>query len=911
MILLADLSQEEIKYICDRIPTAAVRHYFQKNSKDFAKIKPGFRAEKLSDSDTHSIMIRNAGKHFIATFIENTMSDWLSQIEQHIKSLEEEGYTTGEALLKTIPESVFCDNSELYFKVLNTKHDDEYLVLFRDALSLIQKAEENKEDLVRDEENQRDAAFIRKSSEKINELESEIEVYQKKESDLTQSLQETKLHMKELESRLQEADRVVTALQTELDHYRNLATYADEEFEQSEYKQFQHVSIGRIFNDYSGQIWIERLADVINGEVWEFSPDDTKSHYFENRDRLYWKDGPNEEGAVGVWSWKAEPSYTDPSKDFVTCEFNRNARITEVVDLSQCKTLTEVAARISEGIEYHITSEKILFTCTTVNGAKEGLLCYPGDIKYSGGIVKLASSVFMLPHYSIRQPDTMKIAGVRICRKINLGIPQSMVRVRQPYDAVKEMLLSKVTIAALRDYDFPKREAQKLKRFLEAIPTQSIIQDLMDAYECTEKEAEDYLTGFVEHADTYLSRTDLDMNIISEALGRNPDLILMCKEQLRDEWENENADRIEAARKQLAEFADETEQKRTETQNLILKKEDLERELGDIKQQIEYREQFAEDVENKINERIEAARKDASDFVSQMAFITPASVSTSFSDNKQSVTEIQTLCSRMESVIKTTVDDVDTFEEEFTENLMLIGYEEEAAIEMASAISFGICNRMPVIISENASSIGECLAATMGGNDLTQMFITVQNIEFRSLIKSFAHVNEDHPSVFLLHGVLDSYSVSIFNTLSAYLQAEDRNIVVLLSLEGTPANMVSSGVWNRAVFIDGDYGLTGFREQPINAHVMDMTFERIVDIEEYRARKKEINSFAELLSNLQLRMYAKYLATCRISLNESRTVLQQMITVSRSEGTEAKLNKKFHDRGITNGEKLIAKYLEV
>lgn len=909
MILLSELSQEELKYICDRMPTAAARCYFQKNPKEYAKIRPGFRAEKLSNVDVHSILIKHANKYFISNFIEKMISDWLEEIEDEINNLKEEGYTDGEALLKTIPDSVFCDNSELFFKFSNRNYDADYLLLFRDALSLIHKGEEALEDQIGDEAKQRGSEYARKSAEKIHELESKIEVCHKKESDLTKSLQETKLQIEELECTLRESEGTNADLQAELDHYRNLATYADEGFEQSEYRQFQHISIGQVSYDYSGQIWIDRLADIVNGEVWEFFADDTQPHYFENRDRLYWKNGPDDDGAMGIWSWKADPRDTDSSKDFITCEFNRTARITEVVELPQCNTLAEIATVISNGIEYHPISEKVLFTCTTSSGAKEGLLCCPGKIEYSGGMAKLSSSVFMLPHYSIRQSDTMKISGVRIFRKINLGVPQSVFRVRTPYDAVKKMLLSRVTIPALRDFDLSRKEAQKCKRFLESIPTLSIIQELMDAYECSEKEAENYLAGFIEHADTHLSRTDLDMKTISEAIERNPDLIQMCKEQLNDEWETENSKKIDEAQKQFEKIAAETEEKIAETQELIQKKEDLAKELNVIEQQIESREQFAADVENKISERIEAARKDASDFVSQMAFVSPLSVAAPRLDRRQSATEIMTLRSKMEIVPGTTVDDIDTFEEELIDNLRLIGYEEEAAIEMSSAISFGICNRLPVVIGENASAIGECLAATMGGKSLTQMFLFNQNIDFSRLLVETTQESDNHPSVLLFHGVLDSYNVSIFNALSAYLQSEDKNVVVLLSLEGIPANMISSGVWNRSIYVDGDDGLTGLRTKPVHALELDMKFERIIDGEEYKTRKKEINAFAGLMSNLQLRLYAKYLAAFGLSLNESNTVLQQMINVSRSEGIETKLKTIFHEKGLANGEKLIAKYL--
>lgn len=909
MISLSELSQEELKYICNLMPTAEARHYFQKNSKEFARIRPGFRAEKLSDVDIHSILLRHANKNFISNFMVKTISDWLKQIEDHINNLKEEGYTAGEALLKIIPDSVFCENCELFFKFSNRNYDDNYLLLFRDALSLIQKGEEALEDQLRNEEKQKDSVNVRKSAERIHALELEIEVYQKKENDLTKSLQEAKLQIEELESTLRESKSNSADLQAELDHYRNLATYADEGFEQSEYQQFQHVSVGQVSHEYLGQIWIDRLADIVDGEVLEFFADDTQPHYFNNRDRLYWKNGPDDNGAIGIWSWKADPRDTDPSKDFITCEFNRTARITEVVELPQCNTLAEVATTISNGIEYHLISEKALFTCTTLSGTKEGLLCYPGDIECLGAMVKLSSSVFMLPHYSIKQSDTIKIAGVRIFRKINLGIPQSMVRVRSPYDAVKEMLLSRVTIPALRDFDLSKREAQKCKRFLESIPTQTIIQDLMDAYECSENEAENYLAGFVEHSDTYLSGTDLDMKTISAAVERNPDLVQICKEQLKNEWETENSEKINDAKKQFEKVAAETREKMAETQELIQKKEDLTKELYVINQQIKSQEQLAVDVENKINERIEAARKDASDFVSQMAFISPLAVSASGSENIQPITEIMILRSKMENAPGITVDDIDTFEEELTENLKLIGYEEETAVEMSSAISFGICNRLPVVIGENASAIGECLAATMGGKKLAQFFLPDQGIDYSRLPAEIASENDDLSSVFLFYGVLDTYNVNAFNALSAYLKSGDKNVVVLLSLEGIPANMISPGVWNRAIFIDGDEGLTGIHTQPVHALAIDMKFERVIDGEEYKARKKEISVFGGLLSNLQMSLYAKYLATFGLPLNKSNTVLQQMITTSRSAGTEAKLKTIFHDRGITNGEKLIAKYL--
>ena len=43
------LTEEQIAAVCTLISTQVFRKLFQKNPRSFVKIKPGFRAEKLSD----------------------------------------------------------------------------------------------------------------------------------------------------------------------------------------------------------------------------------------------------------------------------------------------------------------------------------------------------------------------------------------------------------------------------------------------------------------------------------------------------------------------------------------------------------------------------------------------------------------------------------------------------------------------------------------------------------------------------------------------------------------------------------------------------------------------------------------------------------------------------------------------
>lgn len=916
MLSLSKLSQDEIKYICGRIPLPMARRYFQRQPKAFAKIRPGFRAEKLSDADTLSIIIKNYKQPFISNFIENVITDWLSQIKDHIHGLENEGYSNGEALLKTLPESFFSGDIELYFKITEESYTEDFLKLFRDALTLIQK-EENEEktianDASMDDEAQEYAASI-EADKTIQELNEKLAQTQEIKKILEETINKMKESAKngdaELEriaEELKEAKLNISELEAELDHYHHLESYADTEFEQSDYIQFQHISIGRISHDYNGQIWINRLADIVEGEIFPFYVDETEARYFANRDRIYWKDGPNEEGAIGVWNWKAEARNTDATKDFITCEYNSDARVTEIIEFLQYKTITELSELLLEGFEMTLTCNKVLFVITNSNGTKEGILCNAGDFENYGTKMKLASSVFMLPNFCIKQSDIIKIAGIKLYRKMNLGAPQSIIRIRTPYDAVKSMLLSRVTIPALREYDLSKKEAQHCKRFFEGLPTKTLIQELSDVYACTEAEAKGYINDFINFADTYLSAEDFDMNVISNALSRSPELVDLCKKQLAEEWENENNDRITEARKELDEIQKDVQKKQEDLQISLQSKNELIDELEKIRNQIMQQEQLATDVEKSIAARIKSAKEDAAEFISQMAFLSSASVSVSAGNDIGQLKSVPVIHSNMKSEDGGEIDDIDTFEEELTDNLMHIGYNEETAVEMAQAISYCFCNNIMLVVGENSVAVSQCIASTIGGKELSEIVITSQDVPFETLNNVILGEKNEKDSVFLLHGVLDGYNVSLFNALSSLTLNAAYNKIIILSLEGIQPHMIPAGIWNHAIYIDGDKGLVDMTLNLVKSYEISMEYEREIDKDEYKEKKKQLGVFLSVLSNMQICRYAKYLASYNLDLNDSQTVLSQIITVGKSLGMEEKLKSLFRENGISNGEKMLS-----
>lgn len=912
MYNLAELSNDEIKYICERMHLPSVRLYFQKNPKEFNKIRPGFTVKKMSDDDTLSFLMRFSHKPFVQALIINAVTDWLSQIQENLDLLKEQGYSSGEALLKTIPDCIFCERIELYFKLTEQAYDDKYLELLSDALSLVKKVstaatEEFIEEVISDR--------ISKSNNEIAKLKKQLaervireEELQHELDDLNKYLQQYQAQITEANDSLYHMDNELSEMRIDLEHYHMLERYIKDETNYSQPKKYQYTSIGQIIYDYNDQRWIFRLADISeNGVIIPFTADESIPHYFANRDRLYWKNGPDANKAIGIWNWSSSPRDTDPDKDYLETDYCYNIKLTQIVQLSNCESLNDIAVLLKSGISTQLACSKLLFVYEE-DSVLKGLLCSSADFDKTNDSITLKPTVYTLPHYCVKMSDVIDIAGISIYKYIALGIPQTVFKICNPYEAVKSLIISRITNSALREYDLSKKEVQRCRQFLKSIPTQTLIQELSLAYNCSKEEAQEYIDGFIDHAETYLLSTDLDVSIISRAIQGNADLVELCKQQLIDEWETENAERLIEAETKLKGITSEVDIKQNELQQIIDEKNNLSSEINQFRFQLSQREQLATDVEEKITIQIEKAKQNVADFISNMAFVSPLSSPTISTSERSSI--ISVFNSHIDCAESGEIDDIDTFEEELSDNLALIGYDDEQSIEISQAISFGLLENIPLVISENAKIIAQCLSAVLNGGIVSELFIPIQGISIEDLSTAIKdNLSKTVPMVCLVHGMFDSYSINLFNAISNIMQNWD-NVIILLSLEGLPSNMISSGVWNHAIYIDGD---SGFEKKAVDSlhsfTVLDsFTFyDRTIDMKSksYKDARKATKLFTELLSNTQIGMYSRYLSIYNTSLNDSDLILTQLIATARSIGNTDRLKELFHENGIGHGEELL------
>ena len=120
---------------------------------------------------------------------------------------------------------------------------------------------------------------------------------------------------------------------------------------------------------------------------------------------------------------------------------------------------------------------------------------------------------------------------------------------------------------------------------------------------------------------------------------------------------------------------------------------------------------------------------------------------------------------------------------------------------------------------------------------------------------------------------------------------------------------LTRSAWNRAIYVDGDEGLSGIEVKPVHALDIQMPFVRSIDSDDYKNKKKGLMPLAAILTNTQICFYSKYLAAYNVGLNDSPTILNQIIVSALSSGKTKELNEIFRENGISNGVKMIEKHL--
>lgn len=331
---------------------------------DFKKQQPSVvNDESLTEQQALSIAIVNVDKPFIAMWVNTRVDIWLKEIQENIEELEEEGSTHDIALASTMLDSVFANNVDLYLKLAGKTMDVDARSKLHERMESIKSERARNAEVadrikVLEEEKRRLLDQIAAAQQSVNTIKAEYE----------QKIQELEQDKDTLESLLAEAQERITELQTaptaaKSDDADYLAQFDDTDTSVlPSVGSDEIVSLCGVISDYNGQKWLVRHADLShNGHYHIFRKSEDVPPYFTNRDKIFYKDGPSNDGFYGIWTWSATPNEKDPSKDYILSRYNMDLDAIEVVTISEASNLDNLINLLKNGIEYQPHSHRVMF----------------------------------------------------------------------------------------------------------------------------------------------------------------------------------------------------------------------------------------------------------------------------------------------------------------------------------------------------------------------------------------------------------------------------------------------------------------------------------------------------------------------------------------------------------------------
>lgn len=618
------LTQEEKSILCGIIPGGYFKEHFKKNEQEFSKIWKGFRAKSLGENLACTIAMKNVDTPFITWCVNGWIDSRLQEIRENIDRLEADGSTHDIALATTMINSVFHQHVDLYLKLSGETMDEEGRSKLRENMEHIRV-----ERAISAEVANRTKAI----EEERQRLHAQIEAMQKNadlaQAEYTRKIQEIEREKEALQASLTEAQEKVAELKAAPPPAENedadfLAQYDDTDSSLLPVVGSEEiVSLCGVISDHNEKKWLIRYADLsYDGHYDLFRRNEDAPPYFTNRDKIFYKDGPSDNGFYGVWTWSSVPSENDPSKDYILSSYNSRLDAIEVVFLSEASSIEHLIRILRNGIGLRLHSRSVMFAFSSSKGKYTGILCNTKELSTVDGRTTFAESCIEVPVYEFVGSDVLRLDnGLSFYRNAFAGLPMKLYQVKRPFDIVKDIVSSSVSWTFYKTRGATRTEYKTFKDFLGAIPENDILLRIEAACHCSHPAAKQFLDDFLATALKYMDGNSIEDEIIASAIHASPELQERTKALIRADWEAEHEALLAEAQQKLDSIdtaLSAATTRLTETNEALRKAESEKERLAGV---IAEKEKLAEDVEKAVSERIRKARENAAEFIADMAFV--------------------------------------------------------------------------------------------------------------------------------------------------------------------------------------------------------------------------------------------------------------------------------------------------
>ena len=366
---------------------------------------------------------------------------------------------------------------------------------------------------------------------------------------------------------------------------------------------------------------LKRLADLINGKFEiQFNKSAPPYQFLKNQNC------PLELNHIGVFDWRTEPHRTREGRNFINAKLCFDKNPIEVIILENCVDENDLRNKLLNGIDFKFSTIEILVVYRKSNVFYHGVLCSAHDFKQSGEEQKIKEVDLDL--FEVSEQDFVHVEDKIFYNGLDLGQPIGIFYAKNFTDFIKGKIISRAKWTTFKNR-VSKEDVKFFCDFIKNFSSQDFYQEIADERFISMYDAKKLVQQFVIENEQYLQTEIFQDEVFENIIYHCPNLI----KEFEEKWRHDNQEKFDTANLKLQEIQQKIDEELKTCIELENEIEANRKILDDINNQIKQRQDFAVEVENEIARRIESAKKNAADFICEMAFVNPVSSAVQISKN--------------------------------------------------------------------------------------------------------------------------------------------------------------------------------------------------------------------------------------------------------------------------------------
>ena len=257
--------------------------------------------------------------------------------------------------------------------------------------------------------------------------------------------------------------------------------------------------------------------------------------------------------------------------------------------------------------------------------------------------ITVTADTTKVPFYKIHIDDIVSIGEIYFFRKMKIDLEvYGEYNIRKPAEVVKDIVLDKISWSNMKTQGYSRDQYKKIKDYIDSIDVTSLTKSIQEKLGCSETKAKEYLEEFKMNGSGYLIGHSSIDKIIESLIERDENLSTKLENIAEQKWIESHLQKVTLSNRELDVIKKEKEKVQSELFEIEKSVNSSKKELQAIKEEINRKSLFGDEVKDVIDTKISEARANLSRFIGEVEYLRVLNTDNAQYSNNEKYSQIVT-----------------------------------------------------------------------------------------------------------------------------------------------------------------------------------------------------------------------------------------------------------------------------